>query len=112
MIALINPAVVPALRVAGALFLVINLLAGAWAWRHRRQLFGPDSTAEGDRPATRQLQAIVLGIPGAMEAGLTSWLFWGSLAFALVVAFVVTVPVNRWMIGRGKVHAVVHAYHH
>ena len=63
MMALINPDAVPALRVAGALFLVINLLAGAWAWRHRRQLFGADSTAEGDRPATRQLQAIVLAIP-------------------------------------------------
>jgi hypothetical protein len=56
--------------------------------------------------------AIVLTVPGAMEAGLASWLFWASLAFALVVAFVVTVPVNRWMIGRGKGHAVVHAYHH
>jgi hypothetical protein len=56
--------------------------------------------------------AVVLGVPGAMEAGLASWLFWASLAFALAVAFVVTVPVNRWMIGRGKGHAVVHAYHH
>jgi hypothetical protein len=56
--------------------------------------------------------AIMLGIPGAMEAGLASWLFWASLAFALAVAFVVTVPVNRWMIGRGKGHAAVHAYHH
>ncbi len=56
--------------------------------------------------------AILLAVPGAMEAGLTSWLFWVSLAFALAVAFVVTVPVNRWMIGRGKGHAVVHAYHH
>jgi hypothetical protein len=56
--------------------------------------------------------AIVLSVPGAMEAGLASWLFWASLAFALAVAFVVTVPVNRWMIGRGKGHAVVHAYHH
>jgi hypothetical protein len=56
--------------------------------------------------------AIVLGVPGAMEAGLASWLFWTSLAFSLAVAFVVTVPVNRWMIGRGKGHAVVHAYHH
>jgi hypothetical protein len=63
MIAVIDPAAVPALRVAGAFFLIINLLAGAWAWRHRRQLFGPDSTAEGDRPAIRQLQAIVLSIP-------------------------------------------------
>src|SRR5690348_3225338 len=46
--------------------------------------------------------AVVLSVPGAMEAGLASWLFWASLAFALAVAFVVTVPVNRWMIGRGK----------
>ena len=56
--------------------------------------------------------AVVLTVPGAMEAGLTSWLFWASLAFSLAVAFLVTVPVNRWMIGRGKGHAVVHAYHH
>ena len=56
--------------------------------------------------------AIVLAVPGAMEAGLASWLFWASLAFSLAIAFVVTVPVNRWMIGRGKGHAVVHAYHH
>ena len=56
--------------------------------------------------------AIVLAVPGAMAAGLTSWLFWASLAFSLAIAFVVTLPVNRWMIGRGKGHAVVHAYHH
>lgn len=55
--------------------------------------------------------AIMVGIPGAMEAGLTNWLFWGSLTVALAVAFVVTVPVNRWLIGRGKGHAVVHQYH-
>ena len=56
--------------------------------------------------------AVVLTVPGAMDAGLASVLFWGALAFSLAVAFVVTVPVNRWMIGRGKGHAVVHAYHH
>ena len=56
--------------------------------------------------------AVILAVPGAMDAGLTSCLFWGSLAFALAVAFVVTAPVNRWMIGRGRGHAVVHAYHH
>ena len=55
--------------------------------------------------------AILLAIPGAMEAGLTSPLFWGSLAVALAVAFVVTVPVNRALIARGKGHAVVHAHH-
>ena len=56
--------------------------------------------------------AIVLLIPGAMDAGLTSPLFWGSLAVALAIAFVVTVPVNRYLIGRGRGHAVVHRYHH
>jgi hypothetical protein len=56
--------------------------------------------------------AVMLLVPGAMEAGLTSFLFWGSLAFALLVAFVVTVPVNRWLIARGRGHAVVHQYHH
>jgi hypothetical protein len=55
---------------------------------------------------------IILVIPGAMEAGLTSLLFWGSLAFALAVAFVAAYPVNRWLISRGKGHAVVHEYHH
>jgi hypothetical protein len=55
--------------------------------------------------------AVVVGVPGAMDAGLTSGLFWGALAFSLVVAFVVTTPVNRWMISRGRGHAVVHAYH-
>ena len=56
--------------------------------------------------------AIVVLVPGAMDAGLASALFWGSLVLALAVAFVVTVPVNRWMIARGKGHAVVHEMHH
>ncbi len=56
--------------------------------------------------------AVMLGVPGAMDAGISSVIFWGSLAFALFVAFLVTVPVNRWLIGRGKGHAVVHEYHH
>ncbi len=56
--------------------------------------------------------AVMLLVPGAMHAGVASWLFWGSLAFALAVAFVVAVPVNRWLIARGKGHAAVHRYHH
>ncbi|MDF2705034.1 DUF4396 domain-containing protein [Nonomuraea muscovyensis] len=55
---------------------------------------------------------VMLAVPGAMDAGLTSGLFWGALAFALLVAFLVTTPVNKWIIGKGKGHAVVHAYHH
>ncbi|HKB51909.1 MAG TPA: DUF4396 domain-containing protein [Solirubrobacterales bacterium] len=52
--------------------------------------------------------AIVVAIPGALNAGLSSLLFWGSLSFSLVVAGAFAVPVNRWLIGRGKGHAVVH----
>ena len=55
--------------------------------------------------------AIMLAIPGAMEAGLTNVLFWGSLAVALLIAGVVAFPVNRWLIARGKGHAVVHQHH-
>lgn len=51
---------------------------------------------------------VVLLVPGAMAAGLGSLLLWGSLSFALAVAAVVTVPVNRYLIARGKGHAVVH----
>jgi Domain of unknown function (DUF4396) len=54
---------------------------------------------------------IIVVIPGAMDAGLSSLLFWGSLAFALAVAFVAAFPVNRYLISRGKGHAVVHKHH-
>jgi hypothetical protein len=54
---------------------------------------------------------ILVLIPGAMDAGLGSLLFWGSLAFALAVAFVAAFPVNRYLIARGKGHAVVHEHH-
>jgi hypothetical protein len=54
---------------------------------------------------------IILVIPGAMEAGLGSLLFWGSLAVALAIAFVAAYPVNRYLIARGKGHAVVHEHH-
>ncbi|KRF25395.1 DUF4396 domain-containing protein [Phycicoccus sp. Soil803] len=56
--------------------------------------------------------AFVVAVPGAMEAGLASGLFWGTLAASLAIAFVVTVPVNRWLIARGRGHAVMHDYHH
>jgi hypothetical protein len=53
--------------------------------------------------------AIVLLVPGAMDAGLSDFLFWGSLAVALVIAGVAAFPVNRWLLARGKGHAAVHA---
>jgi hypothetical protein len=52
--------------------------------------------------------AIMLVIPGAMESGLSDVLFWGALSFALAVAFVFALPVNRWLISRGKGHVAVH----
>jgi hypothetical protein len=55
--------------------------------------------------------AVILIVPGAMEAGLADPLFWGSLAFALAVAFVAAYPVNRWLIARGRGHAVAHNHH-
>lgn len=54
---------------------------------------------------------IMIIIPGAMAAGLFTFLFWGSLAVSLFVAFIVTVPVNYWLIKRGKGHALVHKHH-
>ena len=55
--------------------------------------------------------AIMLVIPGAMDAQLTAPLFWAALAMALSIAGVAAFPVNRWLISRGKGHAVVHAHH-
>lgn len=64
--------------------------------------------------ATMELadNGFVLLVPGAISAGLNSTLFWWSLLVSLVIAFFVTVPVNRWLMSRGKGHAVVHELHH
>src|SRR4051812_15182792 len=56
--------------------------------------------------------AVILVIPGAVEAGLNDALFWGSLAFSLLVAFAAAFPVNRYLIGRGRGHALVHQHQH
>jgi hypothetical protein len=55
--------------------------------------------------------AIIVGYPGAMDAGLGDLLFWGSLVLSLAVAFVAAFPVNWWLIQRGRGHAVVHGHH-
>jgi hypothetical protein len=55
--------------------------------------------------------AVVVAVPGAMNAGLTTALFWLSLTASLALAFVLTTPVNRWLMSRGKGHAVVHGLH-
>ncbi|MFF1439786.1 DUF4396 domain-containing protein [Streptomyces sp. NPDC058295] len=55
--------------------------------------------------------AVVALTPGAMEAQLSDGLFWAALLGGFVIAFLITTPVNKWMIGRGKGHAVAHAQH-
>ncbi len=55
---------------------------------------------------------IILVIPGAMDAGLDTLLFWGSLAVSLLIAGIAAYPVNRFLIAKGKGHALVHAHHH
>jgi len=55
---------------------------------------------------------IMLVIPGAMDAHLDNALFWGSLAVSLAIAWVAAFPVNRWLISRGRGHAVIHSDHH
>ena len=79
-----------------------------------RQAIGVALAADTVSIASMELvdNAGLLVIPGAMDAGLGDWLFWASLAGSLAIAFVLTVPVNRWMIARGKGHAVVHQHHH
>ena len=73
-------------------------------------------TATGMGNAATIVLSIVLaffvGYSLAIRPILAGLLFWASLAFSLAVAFVVTVPVNRWLIGRGRGHAVMHAYDH
>jgi hypothetical protein len=53
----------------------------------------------------------ILLVPGALAAGLADGLFWWSLAVSLAIAFVVALPVNRWLIARRRGHAVVHELH-
>lgn len=95
----------------GYSFSIVPLLSGGLGLRQSLKVALAADTVS---IATMELadNAIMVVVPGAMNAGLASLLFWGSLACSLFVAFWVTVPVNRWLIARGKGHAVAHAYHH
>jgi hypothetical protein len=86
------------------------LLAAVGARRAIRLAFASDTLSI----ATMEIvdNAFILAVPGALAAGLADGLFWWSLLVSLAVAFALTVPVNRWLIGRGKGHAVIHEYHH
>lgn len=78
-----------------------------------RRAFGLGLASDTVSIATMELtdNAFILLVPGAINAQLNSWLFWVSLALSLVIAFLAAVPVNRYLIARGKGHAVVHEFH-
>ena len=78
-----------------------------------RQAAGLTVASDTISIATMELvdNAFILIVPGALAAGLSDSLFWWSLLLSLAIAFVVTVPVNRWLIARGRGHAVVHGLH-
>ena len=74
MLAYVNPAARPALTVAGIFFLIIYLAAGIYVVRHWQPLFGRDPRAEGDKPATRYLQVLVVTIPLLLLTGRLIWM--------------------------------------
>lgn len=95
----------------GYAFTMVPLLRAGMAFR---TVLGLALAADTASIATMEVvdNAIMLMIPGAMDAGLDAPLFWGSLAAALAIAGAVAFPVNRYLIGRGKGHALVHQHHH
>ena len=86
------------------------LLRVVGAKRAVRLAFASDNLSIGTMEIVDNL--FIIAVPGALAAGLADSLFWWSLIVSLVIAFVVTVPVNRRLMSRGKGHAAVHAYHH
>ena len=95
----------------GYLLTLIPLLRGGIALRSALALAFASDTAS---IAIMEIvdNAVMLVIPGAMEAGLGAPLFWASLAGSLVLAGIAAFPVNRYLIARGRGHAVVHRHHH
>lgn len=95
----------------GYAFTMLPLLRTGIGWRQAAKLALAADTAS---IAIMEVvdNAVMLAVPGAMDAPLSAPLFWGSLAFALLMAGIIAYPVNRWLIARGLGHAVVHAHHH
>ena len=96
--------------VFGYLMTVLPLLQGGVAIRAALALaFASDTVSITIMEIVDNI--VVVLIPGAMNSGLTTFLFWGSLGISLVVAGVAAFPVNRWLISRGRGHALVHQHH-
>jgi hypothetical protein len=96
--------------VFGYAFTMVPLARRGMAWRAAARLALAADTAS---IAIMELvdNAVMWFVPGAMDAPLTSPLFWGALAFALGVALLAAWPVNRWLLSRGRGHALVHGHH-
>jgi len=88
---------------------IVSLIRVVNLGRASRLAFASDTASIATMEVVDNL--FILAVPGALAAGLTDALFWWSLVVSLAVAFVVTVPINRWLIARGKGHAVVHGLH-
>jgi hypothetical protein len=96
--------------VAGYSLALIPLRRAGLAWRTSfRIAFLAETVSIGVMEIVDN--AIMLAVPGAMEAPLTSALFWGSLGFSLAVAGAAAFPLNRWMIAKGWGHALAHGHH-
>ncbi|MGE0358806.1 MAG: DUF4396 domain-containing protein [Burkholderiales bacterium] len=95
---------------SGYAFTMVPLLRAGYGWRAATRLALAADTASITVMEIVD-NAVMLAIPGAMDAPLDSVLFWASLGGALAIAGVVAFPVNRWLIARGKGHAVAHSHH-
>jgi hypothetical protein len=95
----------------GYLLSLVPLVRYGLGWKKSLRIaFVADTASKAVMEITDN--AVLLVIPGAIHADLTTFLFWGSLTFSLMVAFAVAFPLNRYLISRGKGHAVAHKYHH
>ena len=88
---------------------IVSLIRVVNPRRALRLAFASDTASIATMEVVDNL--FIIAVPGALAAGLTDSLFWWSLVVSLAVAFAVTVPINRWLISRGKGHAVVHGLH-
>ena len=94
----------------GYAFTIVPLRRNGMSWREAARLALAADTAS---IAVMEVvdNAVMWFVPGAMDAPLSSPLFWGALAFSLGVALFAAWPVNRWLIARGRGHALVHGHH-
>lgn len=96
--------------VFGYLFTVVPLVRHGMGWRAAARLALAADTASIVVMETVD-NAVMALVPGAMDAPLSSPLFWGALAFSLAVALLAAWPLNRWLLARGQGHALVHGQH-